>query len=139
MKIERISIIAAMLVALLVPTVSASVEDEIAARIKKAGSVCVQGEDCGGAAAVEVAVATLGPAEHYANSCANCHEAGIAGAPKMGDVAAWEPRVAKGIDVLYESVYNGLAPGMPARGLCMSCSDEDLDAIVDYMLASVEE
>ena len=56
----------------------------------------------------------------------------------MGDVAAWEPRLAKGMDVLYDSVFNGLAPGMPARGLCMACSDEDLKAIVDYMVASVE-
>ena len=46
------------------------------------------------------------------------------------------PGIAKGIDVLYESTYNGLNGVMPARGTCMDCSDEELQATVDYMVAA---
>ncbi|MFT5928994.1 MAG: cytochrome c5, partial [Candidatus Azotimanducaceae bacterium] len=67
--------------------------------------------------------------------CATCHAIGIAGAPKLGDVIAWEPRLAKGMDVLYASGINGLAPAMPAKGMCFTCSDDDIKAIVDYMVA----
>jgi cytochrome c5 len=52
----------------------------------------------------------------------------------MGDKAEWAPRISKGMDVLYASVFNGLAPGMPARGLCFTCSDDDLKAVVDFMV-----
>jgi len=55
---------------------------------------------------------------------------------RTGDVAAWEPRIAKGIDVLYSSAVQGLPPGMPAKGMCFTCSDDDLKAIVDYMVES---
>jgi cytochrome c5 len=63
---------------------------------------------------------------------------GAAGAPKYGDAVAWAPRIAKGKDALYESTYNGLNGVMPARGTCMDCSDEELQATVDYMVAAAE-
>ena len=72
---------------------------------------------------------------NYNQSCATCHNAGVAGAPKLGDVPEWEERLAKGNDTLYASVINGLPPAMPARGMCFSCSDDDLKALVDYMIA----
>ena len=49
----------------------------------------------------------------------------------------WAPRIGKGIEVLYESTYNGLNT-MPVRGTCMDCSDEELQATVDYMVAAAE-
>ena len=64
--------------------------------------------------------------------------AGVAGAPKLGDAVAWEPRIAKGMDTLYNSVINGLPPAMPAKGMCFSCSDDDLRALVDYMVDSLK-
>jgi len=39
------------------------------------------------------------------------------------------------METLYDSGINGLAPGMPARGMCFSCSDDELNAVVDYMVA----
>jgi cytochrome c5 len=42
------------------------------------------------------------------------------------------------MDVLYASGINGLAPGMPAMGMCFDCSDDDIRAVVDYMTASVQ-
>ena len=68
----------------------------------------------------------------YGKSCAMCHESGAAGAPKTGDVKAWEPRLAKGMDVLMESVKNGLN-AMPPTGLCSDCTNEEYQALINYM------
>ena len=62
---------------------------------------------------------------------------GIANAPKFGDASQWSERVDKGRDVLYNSVLSGLGT-MPARGTCGAGSDDDLKAIVDYMLDALE-
>ncbi len=80
-----------------------------------------------------------GASEHpgkqtYDRFCTSCHSMGAAGAPKSGDKAAWAPLIAKGIDTLVQSTITGKAPGMPAKGLCMSCSDADLRAAVEYMV-----
>lgn len=73
------------------------------------------------------------PEAAYNMSCMACHTTGAAGAPMLGDEAAWNARMEKGKDAVMQNVYNGLN-AMPARGLCTSCSDEDLSAIVDYMV-----
>ena len=72
--------------------------------------------------------------ETYNKVCVNCHAAGIAGAPKLGDKEAWAPRIAKGNDALFESVKNGLNV-MPPRGTCMNCSDEELRSAMEYMVS----
>ena len=69
----------------------------------------------------------------YQKSCQACHAAGIAGAPKLGDKAAWAPRIAKGNDALLSSVKNGLK-AMPPKGTCMSCSEDELRAAMEYMV-----
>jgi len=71
----------------------------------------------------------------YSSHCAECHGSGVAGAPRLNDRAEWEERVNKGLDQLRANVINGMPPGMPARGLCVSCSDDDLRVITNYMLA----
>ena len=71
----------------------------------------------------------------YNRFCFSCHAGGVGGAPIPGDEEAWAPRVAKGRDALLTSVREGMPPGMPPMGLCMSCSDEDLAQAIDYMLA----
>ena len=73
----------------------------------------------------------------YDKSCKVCHAAGAAGAPKTGDVAAWEPRMAKGMDVLLASVNNGLN-AMPPKGMCFDCSDADYTALIEYMAAPAQ-
>lgn len=70
--------------------------------------------------------------DKYAKSCAMCHVSGAAGAPKTHDVAAWEPRMAKGMEVLVASVKNGLN-AMPPTGLCADCTDEEYAALITYM------
>lgn len=81
------------------------------------------------------AAGTAHPGEAvYQNYCFSCHAPGLSGAPKLGDVAAWAPRIAKGPDLLLQATIEGIAPAMPPRGMCFDCSDKDLAAAVDYMI-----
>ena len=87
------------------------------------------------AAAPEPVAASGGEGESvYQKFCKNCHDAGVANAPKLGDSAAWAPRIEKGNDALFESVKNGLN-AMPPKGACMSCSDEELRSAMEYMVS----
>ena len=70
----------------------------------------------------------------YMKSCLACHAAGVAGAPKLGDKAAWAPRIATGMDALVTSSIKGKNV-MPPRGTCASCSDDELKAAVEYMVS----
>jgi cytochrome c5 len=72
----------------------------------------------------------------YKQACTACHAAGIAGAPKSGDKAAWAPRVGLGVDALTASVIKGKGI-MPARG-GSTASDEEIKAAVEYMLAQLK-
>lgn len=128
--------------------------------IRPAGQVCMQGQSCvgqpaGGAqvsaepaaaepapaveetpAAEEVAAAPANDFDveaAYNMSCMACHASGAAGAPMLGDEAAWNERLEKGMDAVMANVMNGVN-AMPARGLCVTCSDEELHALVDYMV-----
>jgi len=70
--------------------------------------------------------------DQYAKSCQVCHANGAANAPKTGDAAAWESRMAKGMDALVKSVADGLN-AMPPKGMCFDCSDDDYKALIEYM------
>ena len=109
---------------------------DIADRIKPVGEVCMHGDSsCGGVAVASNAGPRSGE-DVYNAACMACHSTGAAGAPKLGDVSGWVDRIAKGMDVLYDSGINGLAgTGMIAKGGCMNCSDEEVSAAVDYMVA----
>lgn len=71
----------------------------------------------------------------YKQYCSACHMAGIAGAPKKGDNAAWEGRKAQGMDTLLHNALNGIR-AMPPRGTCMSCGEAELKAAIGYMAGS---
>lgn len=83
---------------------------------------------------VAAAVSDFDAAGVYQMNCFACHGTGAAGAPMLGDSEAWEERMAKGMDAVMANVINGVG-AMPARGICMSCSDGDLQQVVEYMLA----
>lgn len=70
----------------------------------------------------------------YEAGCGACHGAGVAGAPKLGDKAAWGPRIKSGNDALYGSALKGKG-AMPAKGGNASLSDADVKAAVDYMVS----
>ena len=73
----------------------------------------------------------------YNQACAACHAAGVAGAPKFADKAAWAPRIPLGLDALTASVIKGKG-AMPPKGGAASASDADIRATVSYMLAAVK-
>ncbi|WP_100639164.1 c-type cytochrome [Marinobacter salexigens] len=116
--------------------VMASVDDEIRARIQPIGEVCLQGEECGEAAAVtETASAgARSGSEVYDAVCMACHTTGAAGAPVIGDTAAWAPRIDQGMETLFNHSLNGFN-AMPAKGGCASCPDEEITAAVEHMVA----
>ena len=101
----------------------------------------VQGTDVKTTSAGSAAVSTTATNEGardggavYTASCAACHATGAAGAPKLGDSAAWAPRIAQGMDALYNSSLDG-KNGMPAKGGNPALPDDEVKAAVDHMVA----
>jgi cytochrome c5 len=82
-----------------------------------------------------VAVGRTGEAV-YNLGCAACHTAGLAGAPMLANQAQWEGRLEKGLETLTNNAYNGYN-AMPAKGLCMDCSLDEIERSVQYMLDSL--
>lgn len=112
---------------------ASDLDEALKSRIKPVGELCMSGDEC---AAAPVAAVASGPRtgeEVYSSKCFTCHATGAAGAPKLGDVAAWAPRLGQGLDSLYSHAIQGFN-GMPAKGLCMDCSDDEVKAAVDHML-----
>lgn len=122
--------------------------------IRPSRQVCLAGQPCVGNKVGMATIATPAPAAEpvaaapmaevaasgfdaeatYMASCNACHAAGVANAPKLGDKAAWDARMEKGMDAIMVNVMNGIN-AMPAKGLCMTCSADDLQEIVNYMVA----
>jgi cytochrome c5 len=88
------------------------------------------------AAAKPAGAAANGKAVHDA-TCAVCHAAGVAGAPKTGDKAAWAPRLKQGTGALYESALKGKG-AMPPKGGNTSLPDADVKAAVDFMVGQAK-
>ncbi|MBI2295338.1 MAG: cytochrome c5 family protein [Betaproteobacteria bacterium] len=126
-------------------------DEAIARRIKPAGEVVIdptqpKPEPAAPAtvAAAALAVPAAAPSKGgdaakgkavYEAVCAVCHLAGVAGAPKAGDRAAWAPRLKAGTDALYASSLKG-KNAMPPKGGNLSLADADVKAAVDYLVGS---
>lgn len=120
---------------------------QIDARTAPPARIAVAGQDNSAltiaplAAAAAAPAASAGPTngdETYMQVCAACHGAGIAGAPKAGDAAAWAARRAEGTATLYKHAiegYTGSTGVMPAKGGRTDVSDDLIKAAVDHMLA----
>ncbi len=111
----------------------AAAKNEVSSRIAPVGDLCMVGDACA-AAPVVVASGPRSGEDVYGAKCIVCHGSGAAGAPKLGDKAAWTSRIGQGIDTLYTHAIAGFN-GMPAKGLCMDCSDDEIKASVDYMVS----
>ena len=72
----------------------------------------------------------------YNQGCAACHTAGLAGAPMLANNDQWKDRLSKGLEMLTANAYNGYN-AMPAKGLCMDCSELEIERSVQYMLDSL--
>ncbi|RUO34114.1 c-type cytochrome [Aliidiomarina soli] len=109
-------------------------EDSIAERIKPAGQVRMAGESS--AAQSGGSSEPRSGEQVYNQACAACHAGGVLGAPKKGDAGDWEERIAKGMDVLLDHSINGFN-AMPPRGGCGACSDDEIEAAVEHMIAGL--
>jgi cytochrome c5 len=109
-------------------------------RIKPVGEIAKFDGAPPPAAVVPVVAAAAKPKsgeEVYSLACTVCHGAGIAGAPKTGDKAAWAPRIAQGVATLYEHAIKGFKT-MPAKGGQTTLSDDEVKAGVDYQVAKAK-
>lgn len=108
-------------------------EEAIATRIKPVVTLDdITGAGGADAAATPVA-AVKSPEELYAGACLACHDAGVAGAPKLNDAAAWESRMVNGFDALVSSAQAGKGAMPPNGG--SAYSDEELRVVIQYMLS----
>ena len=106
----------------------ATAEDQTLLRIKPVAQVVV-GE-------AQVAAGSRNGEAVFTAVCAACHATGVAGAPKLGDAAAWGPRNAQGFDVLVAHALNGFqgkAGNMPAKGGGADLTDDEVKRAVAYM------
>ncbi len=117
-------------------------------RIRPLSQVYLPGEEHGAPEPVvesaspgaPVATVLTGP-QVYNEACIACHGSGIGGAPMLGDIAAWGPRIAQGIGVLREHAivgYQGSAGYMPPKGARIDLSDQEINDAVDYMIAAAQ-
>jgi cytochrome c5 len=98
--------------------------------------------DTGAAATGATAALPKDGAAVFQQTCSACHGAGIAGAPKAGDSAAWAPRIAKGKDLLYQHAlqgFQGTAGVMPPKGGRVDLPDDLIKAAVDHMVGMVQK
>lgn len=107
----------------------------VAANVPAASTMPAAMASASGAKATLASVKVDG-AKVYASGCNVCHAAGVAGAPKLGDKAAWAPRLALGIDALTASVIKGKG-AMPPKGAVATATDTDLRAAVEHMVGAV--
>ncbi len=108
-------------------------EQAIADRLTPVGMVCIEGDESCATAAAPVSEGPRSGEEVYGSVCMGCHNTGAAGAPKLGDVAAWAPRLEKGMETLISNAINGIN-AMPAKGACGNCSDEEITSAVEHLL-----
>jgi cytochrome c5 len=119
---------------------------QVEERIRPVARVAIAGQDntalappAAAAAVAVTAAADLTGEQAYNQACVACHGAGVAGAPKFGDKAAWAPRIAQGMDTLHAHAlqgYQGKAGYMPPKGGRTDLSDQSIVNGVDYIIAA---
>src|SRR5690554_5030768 len=119
--------------------------DAIAERLRPVGELCLQGEDCGTAAAASGgngasggAASSIDGSAIYNQVCMACHETGAAGAPVRGNEDNWAGRIDQGWDTLLDHSINGFN-AMPARGGNPNLSDDEVAAATAYLVEPVME
>jgi len=75
--------------------------------------------------------------EIYNSKCAGCHTSGVMAAPKYASLEDWSNRIGLGLEKLTLSAIAGKG-GMPPRGTCMDCTDNEIKVTVQYILDSLE-
>lgn len=108
-------------------------ERSIADRIAPVGQLYLSSAQAVAEQEAPVSAVPSTPEGIYNSYCVACHATGVAGAPIAGDKAAWTPRLAQGREIVNQHAIEGYN-AMPAKGTCMSCTDEDIINTINYML-----
>ncbi|MXY05307.1 MAG: cytochrome c5 family protein [Gammaproteobacteria bacterium] len=123
--------------------------DEIRARLKPFGDVCRVGQDCGGleggagGAMSAPTVAAVGAAtglsgqQIYDRFCFACHNTGVGEAPLFGSLEQWQSRIDQGMQQMLAVSLTGRGL-MPPKGTCVTCSDDEMQAAIQYMVDSAQ-
>lgn len=109
--------------------------EDIAKRIAPIGQVRTGSADAANGGDSASAEARSGEAV-YNQFCAACHTGGVLGSPKINNAEDWEPRLAQGMDTVLKHAIEGYN-AMPPKGTCGDCSDEEIQAAIDYMIADI--
>ena len=110
-------------------------------RVKAVGQINLASNTTVSSATTQVtatATAIIDGKKIYNGMCVACHGAGVAGAPRVGDKGAWAKRIDQGASTLYANAINGVQGSsgvMPAKGGNPALSDDEIKAVVDYMVA----
>lgn len=107
--------------------------EDIAMRIQPVVSLEEMRASMAMASSSAAGAAEMSAEQMYQSACLACHNTGAAGAPKLGDVAAWAEREAKGLDMLVKAAIGGIG-AMPARG-GSQLTDDQIKMVVEYILA----
>jgi cytochrome c5 len=110
------------------PPGSAEADTQLLSRIKPFGTVVM--------ADASAPKGNLSGEQVFQSLCKTCHEAGIAGAPKVGDKAAWAPSIKKGYETLVQHAINGFQEAgkvMPPKGGNPDLADVEVQRAVVYM------
>ncbi len=116
---------------------NAMTPDALAARIQPVGRVEFGPVLSGAPAAAQKVAAKAGPADGksvYDKACTACHMVSVAGSPKLGDKAAWAPRIKTGMDALMQSVIKG-KNAMPPKAGNPGLTDAEIRAAIDFMVS----
>jgi cytochrome c5 len=129
---------AGILVVASIPDVLAAAagEQTVEDRIRPVGQVRITGQAAEEAPAAAAPAAERTGKEVVDQACAACHTTGAAGAPKVGDKAAWAPRLEQGFDTLASHAINGFK-AMPARGGNPTLTDTEVQRGVAYLVEQV--
>jgi len=104
-------------------------------RIKPIGEVSIDSSSA--VASTGTSNQTERSGEQVYSKCQSCHDSGIMEAPKFGSLEDWAPRIERGIDDLLMVAIAGKG-GMPPKGTCMDCSDNELRSAIQYMIDSAK-
>ena len=116
----------------------------IAERIKPVGELAIGQPPSGGGMSIIATANAAGDDKGktvFNSTCVACHGSGVAGAPKVGDKAAWKNRISQGVDTLYKHAlggFQGKSGFMPPKGGNASLPDADVKAAVNYMVSKAK-
>jgi len=106
-------------------------------------ALAASGEPPAPVSSAEAMTPALTGQQVYNNVCIACHyPPGVGGAPALGDIVAWTPRIAQGMDTLIDHVLNGFTGStgvMPMKGERLDLSDEEMIKAVEYMVEQVNQ